>query len=51
MLMLVATKHLHHPTEDIIGISNPNLHFSLDLYMSCIDASKATYSNIQDSIM
>lgn len=45
-------KHrLRHPAEDVIDLSSdPDLRFSLDLYMSCANASEATYNSIRDSI-
>ncbi len=45
-----ATYRLRHPSEDTIDLSDPDLRFSLDLYMSCINASEATYNGVRDAI-
>lgn len=45
-----AMYRLCHPTEDVIDLSDPDLRFSLDLYMSCTNASESTYNGVRDSI-
>ena len=45
-----ATYRLRHLSEEIIDLSDHDLHFSLDLYMSCINASEATYNGVRDAI-
>ena len=41
---------LQNPTEEIVDVSDPDLQFSLDLYMSCMNTSEATYNSVQKSI-
>jgi hypothetical protein len=41
-----ATERVRHPDEEIVDLSDPDLRFSLDLYMSCINASEATYNSV-----
>ena len=44
-----ATERLRHPDEEIVDLSDPDLHYSLDLYMSCINASEATYNSARQA--
>ncbi|KAF8962352.1 hypothetical protein BDZ97DRAFT_1123753 [Flammula alnicola] len=46
-----ATERLRNPDEEIIDISDPDTRFSLDLYMSCTNASEATYNSVRQSIL
>lgn len=47
-----ATERLRNPdTEIIIDLSDPDLRFSLELYMASINASEATYNGVRDSIL
>ena len=43
-------EQLRNPTEEIVDVSDPDLRFSLDLYMSCMNASEATYDGVRKSI-
>ena len=43
-------EQLQNPTEEIVNVSDPDLQFSLDLYMSCMNASEATYNSVRKSI-
>lgn len=45
-----ATGCLRFPSQETEDLSDPDLRFSLDLYMSCIDASEATYNNVCDAL-
>ena len=44
-----ATERLRHPDEEIVDLSDPDLRYSLDLYMSCINASEATYNSARQA--
>ena len=46
-----ATERLRNPVGEIIDLSDPDLCFSLDLFMSCINTSEATYNSVQESII
>jgi len=46
-----ATYHLRNPNTDPIYLSDPDLSFSPDLYLSCINASEATYNEVRLSIL
>lgn len=45
------TERLRHLDEGLVGLSDPDLRFSLDLYMSCINESQATYNSIREAII
>jgi hypothetical protein len=46
-----ATYRLRNPNSDPIDLSDPDLRFSLDLYLSCMNASEATYNEVRRSIL
>ena len=46
-----ATYRLRNPNTDPIDLSDPDLRFSLDLYLSCMNASEATYNEVRLSIL
>jgi hypothetical protein len=47
----VATERLRHPDEELTDLSDPDLRFSLDLYMSCVNASEATYNSVRKAVI
>ena len=42
---------LKNPLEDLVDISNPNIRLSLDLFLSCENASEETYNSVRQSIL
>ena len=46
-----TTERLRHPDQGSVDLSDPNVRFSLDLYMACINSSEATYNDVRTSIL
>lgn len=46
-----ATERLRNPDTEIIDLTDPDLRYSLELYMSCINASEATYNSVRESTL
>ena len=46
-----ATERLRNPDTETIDLSDPDLRFSLELYISCINASEATYNSVREAIL
>lgn len=44
-------ENLKHPDTEPVDISDPDTHLSLDLFMSCNNASQATYNAARESIL
>ncbi|KAF9471846.1 hypothetical protein BDN70DRAFT_777139, partial [Pholiota conissans] len=42
--------HLCFPEEGIVEITDPNMLFLLNLYLSCANASEATYTGVREAI-
>lgn len=46
-----ATERLRNPEKNPIDLTDPDTRFSLDLYMSCTNASEATYNSVRASVL
>src|ERR1700678_3283375 len=46
-----AIDRLRNPSIEPIDLSDPDLRFSLDLYLACTNASEATYNDVRQSIL
>ncbi|KIJ95896.1 hypothetical protein K443DRAFT_134296 [Laccaria amethystina LaAM-08-1] len=46
-----ATERLRNPPTEPIDLSDPDLRFSLDLYLSCTNSSEATYNQVRQSVL
>ncbi|KAF8890250.1 hypothetical protein CPB84DRAFT_1837475 [Gymnopilus junonius] len=46
-----ATERLRNPSTEPIDLSDPDLRFSLDLYLACMNASEATYNDVRQAIL
>ena len=46
-----TTERLQHPDQGSVDLSDPDVRFSLDLYIACINSSEATYNNVRTSIL
>ena len=44
-------EHLENPLEDIVNITDPDIRLSLDLFLSCGNASEETYNSVCRSIL
>ena len=44
-------ERLRNPDPEPVDIDDPDVRLSLDLYMSCVNASEETYNNVQLAIM
>jgi hypothetical protein len=42
---------LENPLEDLVDISDPDIRLSLDLFISCGNASEETYNSVRRSIL
>lgn len=50
-LDLSVIERLRNPNEEVVDVSDPDLRFSLEFYMSCTNASEATYNSVRKSIL
>jgi hypothetical protein len=46
-----VVEYLRNPDREIVDVTDPDIRFSLDLYMSCTNASEATYNSVRQSIL
>ncbi|KIJ97243.1 hypothetical protein K443DRAFT_133885 [Laccaria amethystina LaAM-08-1] len=46
-----ATERLRNPPTEPVDLSDPDLRFSLDLYLSCMNSSEATYNQVRQSVL
>ena len=46
-----VVNRLRNPERGIVDMTDPDIRFSLDLYMSCTNASEATYNGVRQSVL